>query len=300
MPTIACVNGRFLPIAKAKVSVEDRGFQFGDGVYEVVRSYNGRLFRLDAHLERLAQSAAAIRLPLRYSRAQWRRLILRAYGLSKFPEAKVYLQVTRGVAPRDHRFPKGVRPTAVITVRKLDALPEAARRDGVRVITTPDLRWARCDVKSLNLLANVLAREEARAAGVFEAILVRDGHVTEGSVSNVFAVINGAVTTSPTDPSILPGITRAATLELIRREGIPLVERAVGVEELRGADEVFLTGTTVEIVPVVSVDGAAVGKGIPGPVTQRLAQAFAAMVRAECASNAAPARRRVAGRKRMR
>jgi D-alanine transaminase len=300
MTTIACVNGRFLPIAKAKVSVEDRGFQFGDGVYEVVRSYNGRLFRLDAHLERLAQSAAAIRLPLRYSRAQWRRLILRAYGLSAFPEAKVYLQVTRGVAPRDHRFPKGVKPTVVITVRKLDALPEAARRDGVRVITTPDLRWARCDVKSLNLLANVLAREEARAAGVFEAILVRDGHVTEGSVSNVFAVINGAVTTSPTDPSILPGITRAATLELIRREGIPLVERAISVAELRGADEVFLTGTTVEIVPVVAVDGAAVGKGAPGPVTQRLARAFAAMVRAECAPNTAPARRRVAGRKRMR
>ncbi|MFZ5862746.1 MAG: D-amino-acid transaminase [Nitrospirota bacterium] len=300
MPTIACVNGRFLPITQAKVSVEDRGFQFGDGVYEVVRSYDGRLFRLDAHLERLAQSAAAIRLPLRYSRAQWRRLILRAYGLSTFPEAKVYLQVTRGVAPRDHRFPKGVQPTVVITVRKLDPLPDAARRDGVRVITTPDLRWARCDVKSLNLLANVLAREEARAAGVFEAILVRDGHVTEGSVSNVFCVINGAVTTSPTDPSILPGITRAATLELIRRDGTPLVERAVGVEELRQADEVFLTGTTVEIVPVVAVDGATIGKGVPGPLTQRLAQGFAAMVRAECAPNAAPPRGRAARRTRTR
>jgi D-alanine transaminase len=185
-------------------------------------------------------------------------------------------------------------------VRKLDSLPEAARRDGVRVITTPDLRWARCDVKSLNLLANVLAREEARAAGVFEAILVRDNHVTEGSVSNVFAVINGSVTTSPTDPSILPGITRAATLELVHREGIPLVERSISVEELRGADEVFLTGTTVEIVPVVSLDGVTIGRGVPGPLTRRLAQGFAAMVRAECAPNAAPVRRRVAGRKRMR
>jgi D-alanine transaminase len=204
------------------------------------------------------------------------------------------------VAPRDHRFPKGVQPTAVITVRKLDPLPEAARRDGVRVITTPDLRWARCDVKSLNLLANVLAREEARVAGVFEAILVRDGHVTEGSVSNVFCVINGAVVTSPTDPSILPGITRAATLELIRREGIRLVERVVGVEELRRAEEVFLTGTTVEIVPVVAVDGAAIGKGLPGPVAQRLAQGFAAMVRAECAPAAAPVRGGAARRKRTR
>jgi D-alanine transaminase len=179
-------------------------------------------------------------------------------------------------------------------------LPAAARRDGVRVITTPDLRWARCDVKSLNLLANVLAREEARAAAVFEAILVRDDHVTEGSVSNVFCVIDGAVTTSPTDPSILPGITRAATLELIRREGIPLVERAVSVEELRRAEEVFLTGTTVEIVPVVAVDGVPIGKGIPGPLTQRLAQGFAAMVRAECAPTAAPARRRTTRRKRTR
>jgi D-alanine transaminase len=292
MPTIACVNGRFLPIAKAKVSVEDRGFQFGDGVYEVIRSYGGRLFHLDAHLERLAQSAAAIRLPMRYSRVQWRRLILRAYGLSRFPEAKVYLQLTRGVAPRDHRFPKGARPTVVITVRKLDPLPPAVRRNGVRVITTPDLRWARCDVKSLNLLANVLAREEARAAGVFEAILVRDGHVTEGSVSNVFCVINGAVTTSPTDPSILPGITRAVTLDLIRREGIRLVERAVSVEELRGAEEVFLTGTTVEIVSVVAVDGAAIGNGAPGPVTQRLAQGFATMVEAECRPTAGASRRR--------
>jgi D-alanine transaminase len=282
MPTIACVNGRFLPIAKAKVSVEDRGFQFGDGVYEVVRSYNGRLFRLDAHLDRLAQSAAAIRLPMRYSRAQWRRLVLRAYGLSRFPEAKVYLQLTRGAAPRDHRFPKGVRPTVVITVRKLDPLPAAVRRDGVRVITVPDLRWGRCDVKSLNLLANVLAREEARAAGVFEAILVRDGHATEGAVSNLFAVINGAVTTSPTDPSILPGITRAAAIEVVRREGIPLVERAISVDELRRADELFLTGTTVEIVPVVSLDGAAIGTGAPGPVSQRLAQGFVAMVEAEC------------------
>jgi D-alanine transaminase len=290
MPTIACVNGRFLPITQAKVSVEDRGFQFGDGVYEVVRSYHGRL--LDAHLERLEQSAAAIRLSMRYSRAQWRRLILRAYGLSRFPEAKVYLQLTRGVAPRDHRFPKSVRPTVVITVRKLDPLPETVRRKGVRVITTPDLRWARCDVKSLNLLANVLAREEARAAGVFEAILVRDGHVTEGSVSNVFCVINGAVTTSPTDPSILPGITRAVTLDLIRREGLRLVERAVGVEELRGAEEVFLTGTTVEIVSVVAVDGKAIGNGAPGPVTQRLAQAFAAMVEAECRTTAGASRRR--------
>jgi D-alanine transaminase len=298
MPTIACVNGRFLPIGRAVVSIEDRGFQFGDGVYEVVRSYNGRLFRLDAHLDRLEQSAHGIRLPIRYSRAYWRRLITRAYEMSRFPDAKVYLQVTRGPAPREHRFPAVVRPTVVITVRRLDPLPESVRRRGVSAITVPDLRWGRCDVKSLNLLANVLAREEARAAGVFEAILVRDGLVTEGAISNCFAVVGGAVITSPTDPSILPGITRAVTLELVRREGLSLEERALTVEEYRRADEVFLTGTTIEIVPVVSLDGAKVGSGGPGAVARTLQERFAALVAAECGGPAAPGGDRVSRRSR--
>lgn len=282
MPIVACVNGRFLPLGKAAVSVEDRGFQFGDGIYEVIRSYRGRLFRLDAHLDRLEQSARGIQLRLPYSRVQWTRLIGRAYAMSGFADAKVYIQVTRGPAPRDHRFPAVVRPTTVMTVRRIDPLPESVRGRGVAAITVPDLRWGRCDVKSLNLLANVLAREQARRAGVFEALLAREGIVTEGAVSNCFAVIGGTVMTSPADPSILPGITRAATLELIRREGVPLTERALTVEEYRRADEVFLTGTTIEIVPVVSLDGTAIGSGKPGPVTQMLAQRFAAMVDAEC------------------
>ncbi len=299
MSTIACVNGRFLPISRATVSIEDRGFQFGDGVYEVVRSYGGEVFRLDAHLERLVQSARAIKLPMRYSLAQWRRLIMRAYRMSGFPEAKIYLQLTRGPAPREHGFPQTVRPTVVITVRKLEPLPATLRQDGVSAITVPDLRWGRCDVKSLNLLANVLAREDARAAKVFEAILVREGHVTEGAISNVFAVLRGTVTTSPTDPSILPGITRAATLDLVRAEGLPLAERSFSVEELQAAEEVFLTGTTIEIVPVVSINGSKIGKGSPGPVTQRLAQRFAAMVEAECGARdvSRPAKRQ---RKRQR
>ena len=282
MPTIACVNGRFLPINRATVSIEDRGFQFGDGVYEVVRSYNGRLFHLDAHLDRLEQSARGIRLPIRYSRAYWRRLVTRAYVMSGFPDAKVYLQVTRGPAPREHRFPKTVRPTVVVTVRRLDPLLASVREQGVTAITVPDLRWGRCDVKSLNLLANVLAREEARAAGVFEAILVRDGVVTEGAISNCFAVIGDTVVTSPTDPSILPGITRAVTLDLIRREGLPLDQRVVTVEEYRRADEIFLTGTTIEIVSVVSLDGAKVGAGSPGPVAQRLYRRFGEVIETEC------------------
>ena len=286
MPTIACVNGRFLPLSRAMVSVEDRGFQFGDGVYEVVRGYGGKLFRLDAHLDRLVHSARAIRLSMRYSLPQWRRLIVRAYQMSGFPDAKVYLQLTRGGAPREHAFPAAVRPTVVITVRKLQALDPELRRNGVSAITVPDLRWGRCDVKSLNLLANVLAREDAREAGVFEAILVREGSVTEGAISNVFAVIHGTVTTPPTDPSILPGITRAATLDLVRAEGLPLAARSFSVQELHAAEEVFLTGTTMEIVPVVSINGAKIGTGAPGPVTQVLARSLSAMVEAECGSGA--------------
>jgi len=295
VPIIACVNGRVVPIERATVSVEDRGFQFGDGVYEVVRSYHGVLFHLDEHLDRLEQSAKAIRLPLRHSRSHWRRLIQRAYALSRFPEAKVYVQVTRGPSPRDHRFPTHVRPTTVITVRRLEALPWTTRERGVSAVTVPDLRWGRCDVKSVNLLANVLAKEDARAAGAFEAILVRDGVVTEGAVSNCFSVIDGTVVTSPTDPSILPGITRALTADLIRREGIPFRERPVMVDEYRRADEIFLTGTTIEILSVVSLDGRRVGTGSPGKIARRLYDRFMSAVAAECGPAPAsrpPGRRR--------
>ena len=287
-----------MPIGRATVSVEDRGFQFGDGVYEVVRSYHGVLFRLDEHLDRLAQSAKGIRLPLRYSRSQWRRLIQRAYALSRFSEGKVYVQVTRGPSPRDHRFPNHVRPTTVVTVRRLDPLASMVREHGVSAVTVPDLRWGRCDVKSVNLLANVLAKEEARAAGAFEAILVRDGTVTEGAVSNCFAVINGAVVTSPTDPSILPGITRALAVELIQREGIPFQERPIAVDEYRRADEIFLTGTTIEVLSVVSLDGHKVGTGSPGQIARLLYDRFMAVVADECGpSSKRPGRRGIARRR---
>lgn len=277
MPDIAFLNGRFLPWREATVSIEDRGFQFGDGVYEVIRTYHGRPFELEAHLNRLDRSANELSLPRPYSRAQWREWIQQGIEEAGFPEAKVYIQITRGAAPRDHAFPVDVSPTVVMTIRELLPFPAQTRATGVTAKTCDDLRWARCDIKSVNLLANVLAREEAKRAGVFEAILVKDGLVTEGAVSNVMAVQAGTVVTAPEGPRILSGVTRTVVLELARKEGLPVREQFMSLESLYAADEVFLTGTTVEVLGVIRVDGRTIGAGSPGPVTRALAARMTAL-----------------------
>ncbi|HMZ56249.1 MAG TPA: D-amino-acid transaminase [Nitrospira sp.] len=272
MPDIACVNGRFGPLAEAVVSVEDRGFQFGDGVYEVIRTYRGRPFAIDEHLSRLERSAQALQLSLGYTKARWIALIEEGLRRSNLPETKIYLQITRGQAPRDHPFPAELSPTTVLTFRELHPLDLSVRQAGVQAILLEDIRWGRCDIKSVNLLANVLARQRAKEAGVFEAILLRDGAVTEGSVSNVMVVQNGTILTAPEGPRILSGVTRAKVLELAKKEGIPVAETVVRREDLLGASEVFLTGTTVEVLPVVRVDGQAIGPAVPGPMTQLLSR----------------------------
>ncbi|MBS0159279.1 MAG: D-amino-acid transaminase [Nitrospira sp.] len=272
MPDIACVNGRFGPLAEAVVSVEDRGFQFGDGVYEVIRTYRGRPFAIDEHLSRLERSAQALQLSLGYTKARWIALIEEGLRRSSLPETKIYLQITRGQAPRDHPFPAELSPTTVLTFRELHPLDRSVRQAGVQAILLEDIRWGRCDIKSVNLLANVLARQRAKEAGVFEAILLRDGAVTEGSVSNVMVVQNGTILTAPEGPRILSGVTRAKVLELAKKEGIPVAETVVRREDLLGASEVFLTGTTVEVLPVVRVDGQAIGPAVPGPMTQLLSR----------------------------
>ncbi len=277
MPDIAFVNGRFVPWHEATVSIDDRGFQFGDGVYEVIRTYGGKPFELDAHLRRLARSLGELRLPTIYSPAQWAAWIEQGLRQAQYAEAKVYIQVTRGVAPRDHAFPADTRPTIIMTIRELHSLPAHHRKSGVSARTTEDLRWGRCDIKSLNLLPNVLARQEAIQAGVFEAILIRGGLVTEGSVSNVMVVQQGALVTAPEGPHILSGVTRNVVLELARKEGLPIEERYVPVSALYAADEVMLTGTTVEIVGVVNIDGRTIGAGTPGPVTRALSARWSAM-----------------------
>ncbi|HNI68137.1 MAG TPA: D-amino-acid transaminase [Nitrospira sp.] len=278
MPDIACVNGRFGPLAEAVVSVEDRGFQFGDGVYEVIRTYRGRPFAIDEHLSRLERSAQALQLSLGYTKARWIALIEEGLRRSNLPETKIYLQITRGQAPRDHPFPAELSPTTVLTFRELHPLDLSVRQAGVQAILLEDIRWGRCDIKSVNLLANVLARQRAKEAGVFEAILLRDGAVTEGSVSNVMVVQNGTILTAPEGPRILSGVTRAKVLELAKKEGIPVAETVVRREDLLGASEVFLTGTTVEVLPVVRVDGQAIGPAVPGPMTQLLSRRWEALL----------------------
>ena len=278
MPNVAFINGAFVPLADAKVSIEDRGFQFGDGIYEVIRTYHGRPFSLDAHLARLDRSARALNLTQPYSRADWTQHVLEGIKRAAYPEAKVYLQITRGVAPRDHAYSDDATPTVVMTVREFHPLDRSIQATGVDAMTTEDIRWGRCDIKSVNLLANVLARQQVKHAQVFEAILVNAGFVTEGAVSNVMVVERGTVVTAPEGPRILSGVTRAVVLELALNEGLPVREQFVSQADLYAADEVFLTGTTVEVLAVVRIDGKTIGDGRPGPITQRLAASFTSRV----------------------
>jgi len=263
-----------VPLAEAKVSIEDRGFQFGDGVYEVIRTYNGRPFALETHLTRLDRSAKALDLTQPYSSAVWTDHVLEGMRRAAYPEAKIYIQVTRGVAPRDHAYSAEATPTVVMTVREFHPLDKSIQAAGVEAMTVEDIRWGRCDIKSVNLLANVLARQQVKQARVFEAILVRAGLVTEGAVSNVMVVHGGAVATAPEGPRILSGVTRAVVLNLALSEGVPVQERFVSQSDLYAADEVFLTGTTVEVLAVVRIDGKVIGNGRPGPIAQRLAASF--------------------------
>jgi len=256
VPNVAFINGAFMPLAEAKVSIEDRGFQFGDGIYEVIRTYKGRPFAIEAHLARLDRSALALSLTQPYSRAEWADHVMEGIRRAAYPEAKVYIQITRGVAPRDHAYSDEVTPTVVMTVREFHPLDRSVQAAGVEAMTIEDIRWGRCDIKSVNLLANVLARQQVKQAQVFEAILVNAGLVTEGAISNVMVVQGGTVVTAPEGPRILPGVTRAVVLDLALSEGLPIQERFVSQADLYEADEVFLTGTTVEVLAVVRVDDA--------------------------------------------
>jgi D-alanine transaminase len=275
MPDIAFINGRFLPWREATVSIDDRGFQFGDAVYEVIRTYRGVPFKLGPHLDRLERSANELFLPQPYTRAKWTQWIQHGLSLAGYQNAKIYIQVTRGVAPREHSFPSESRPTVVMTIREFHPLALETRHNGVTACTKEDLRWGRCDIKSVNLLANVLAREEARKAGVFETILVRDGLVMEGALSNVMTVQRGMVITAPEGPRILSGVTRTVVLELAKEEGLAIEERFIPIDALYAADEVFLTGTTLEVLGVVQIDGRIIGSGRPGTITKSLAARWA-------------------------
>jgi D-alanine transaminase len=253
----------------------DRGFLFGDGVYEVLPVYGGQLFRLMQHLERLDQSLAGIHLDNPLSRSTWRELLEELVRRNGGGDQAVYLQVTRGVAPkRDHAFPPGVAATVFVMSNPLAPLPREQREQGVRAATLEDIRWRWCHIKAIALLPNVLLRQQALDAGADEAILIRDGEVTEGAASNVFIVRAGVLATPPKGPFLLPGITRDLILELAAANGIPHQEVSITEAALRQADEVWLTSSTKEILPVTRLDDSPVGIGRPGPLWTRLYQVY--------------------------
>jgi len=254
------LNGEYLPLGEAKVPVLDRGFLFGDGVYEVIPVYGGKAFRLDEHLRRLEQSLAGIGMSNPLSDAAWDAIFDRLIAGAE--DQQIYLQITRGVASkRDHAIPAGIAPTVFVMCAPIAPIPLA----GIKAITVTDIRWDRCNIKAITLLANVLLRQEAVEKGASEAILVRDGCVLEGAASNILIVKDGVIITPPKGDTILPGITRDLVLELAREQGIPTEERHISLGELRGADEIWMTSSTREILAVIELDGEPVKGGVPGP-----------------------------------
>lgn len=276
--SVVYLNGDFLPVGDATVSVNDRGFLFGDGVYEVTPAYGGRLFRWGQHLARLKTGLAAIGIDFDAAALkQVKEELLARNGLDGMPAAYVYVQVTRGKAPRTHWFPDPpVDPTVYAFANRFMRPAMAEWRRGISAVTVPDQRWARADIKAIALLANVLAAQAAVEAGAGNAIFVRDGIALEGSHNNLFAVFGGVLATAPKSNYILHGITRDFLIELARGMGIPVEERALPLSELTLADEVFFSGTTTEVRPVVEIDGRTVGDGRVGPVAQRLYEGFLA------------------------
>jgi D-alanine transaminase len=267
---IAYVDGSFLPAAEAKVSVLDRGFLFADGVYEVVPAYGGKAFALKEHLARLARSLRELQIANPHAEAEWIELAQQLMARNGGGDCMVYFQVTRGApAKRAHAFPAGAKPTVVGLCNALPAPSETTMRDGVSAITRPDIRWGRCDIKSVALLPNILATQAASEQACNEAILHRDGRVTEGASSNVFAVLGKGVVTPPKGPDILSGITREVVIEALRAAKVPVQERRLMLNELRSADEVWLTSSTREVLPVTRLDGDPVGSRKPGPVWKK-------------------------------
>lgn len=290
MSSIVYLNGQFLPRTEARLSVDDRGFFFGDGVYEVTRVVRGRLFEWDRHARRLARGLRELRidagLDLDTIRSLQERLV-RENGILD-GQGTVYLQITRGAAPRTHHFPPAGTPATVFLSATPFVPASDVRARGVAVTTYPDYRWSRCDLKTVNLLPAVMAKQFASDHQAFESIFVREAVITEGSHTNVFGVLGGEVRTYPNSNYILPGITRDVVIELARELGIPVSETPIYLHEVAALEECFLTGTTSDVMPVVAIDGKPVGNGRPGPISMRLYEALARRL-ADVAATPAPA-----------
>jgi D-alanine transaminase len=274
---IVYLNGEYLPIEQAKISVLDRGFIFGDAVYEVWRLVNGKLFEADKHLARLANGLRDVHItaPAEAQPAKLKEIsarLVKENGINA--EGSLFLEMSRGVAPRAHQYPKPPVPPTVFLMASPFTPPEDLRAKGAGVILIDDVRWKRCNVKTTQLLPNVMAKQEAYEHDCLDAIFVRDGMITETSHANVVAVIKGTLWTHPIDGSVLPGVTRDVVLELAKKNGVPVREEAMTVDAFRKADEVFLIGTLSDIMPIVKVDGKQVGDGKPGPVSLKLFKAL--------------------------
>ncbi len=275
MTEIAYLEGKFLPLEEARVSINDRGYTFADGIYEVIVTRNGKPFRAQEHFIRLEHSAAAIALPLPNSRTELAELLLEGLERAAFPETLVYIQITRGVAPRRHNYPEGLKPQLLLTFRPRPKIVPELVKKGVGIITVDEIRWQRCDIKSIALLPNILMKQKAVAAGCREALFVtRKGLIHECTAANILFARDGKLFTPPADNHILAGITRGFILEKAAAEGLKVTEKECTLKELQAADEVFLTSSSVDLLPVVKIDGKTVADGRPGPLSRRIRKWF--------------------------
>lgn len=272
--TVYFMDGKFTERDGLAISIDDRGYYFGDGVYEVIKVYGGELFTAEEHIDRLFQSATKIKMTIPYAEVQLMEIARELVEKNNILVGHVYIQVTRGSASRVHQFPNPAVPAVVTGYAINNPRPMMGIENGVGVKSVEDIRWLRCDIKSLNLLGNVLAKQEAHDAGCMEALLHRDGVITEGSSSNMFGVKDGIVYTHPVTNLILNGITRQVILGLCEEQGISVVEKSFTLDEAFEMDEFFLTSTTSEVTPIISIDGRPVGSGILGPLTMKLQKAF--------------------------
>lgn len=264
------LNGKFIPADEAKVSVLDRGFVFGDGVYEVIPVYDGYCFKLKNHLKRLQNSLDESKIVNPYSEKQWEMLLKKLINLHLGGDQVLYIQVTRGVAVRDHVFPENTKPTVFVMSNLMQGVPEKYKKNGISAISLKDSRWQKCNIKSTSLLPNCLLKQQAKDAGAEEALLISDGYLTEGSTSNAYAVIGGVIYTAPKSGKILAGITREVVICLAEKAGLRLIEEPVAEFKLTDVDELWTSSSTKEVLPITRLNGVKVGEGVPGPVWQKI------------------------------
>lgn len=274
MTQIVYLNGKFMPIEEAHIPVLDRGFIFGDGVYEMIPVYSRRAFRLQEHVRRLGQSLAAVRIENPYDAETWQALLLELIDRNEAEDQSLYLQVTRGPAPRDHAFPAMSVPTVFMMSTPLVVSTPLQVAEGIAAISTADIRWDRCDIKAISLLPNVLLRQMAIDAGAVETVMFRDGILTEGAASNILAVEADVILAPPKDKHMLPGITYDLILELAADSGIPVEIGYFDEARIRAADELWITSSTKEVLAIVTLDGQPIGNGKPGPMFKRMYQSY--------------------------